>query len=77
MAVKKVRFSKKTFTPKIPEQCSLCRHRNITPRIRQMDICINCTKIVCDSCLNTMSLCVECEEYLFDVDSDTGIMCPS
>lgn len=65
---KKVTFTPDTKDPPIPEKCSCCGHRNIIPRIREMDMCMNCFKTICETCLTSMDICTDCKLELFDSD---------
>ncbi len=57
---KQVSFAPETKNPQVTEKCSYCKHRNIIPQIREMDLCMICFKIVCSECRNDTGLCTNC-----------------
>nr|QBK87820.1 MAG: hypothetical protein LCMAC202_01660 [Marseillevirus LCMAC202] len=70
---KTVTFTADTKNPPVSEKCSSCGHRNIIPRIREMDLCMECFKLTCNYCITSMSICVECEYELLETDTPKGI----
>lgn len=62
---KSVSFEPGTYSPPPAECCPICKYRNITPKIRDMHICLDCYNRVCEECFTTMSICKLCYEELF------------
>ena len=69
---KTVTFTADTKDPPPTERCSCCGHRNIIPRIREMDLCMECFKNTCSECLTSMGICASCESELLEIDSRRG-----
>ena len=76
---KTVRFTEDTADPPIPKKCFCCGHRNISPKIRDIDLCMECFEETCEVCKNDMGICWECldkhddliyyiEEYIHSMD---------
>lgn len=48
MTRKKVRI--RAVSPPRTEKCYICKHRNISPHLREMVSCTECAKLVCIMC---------------------------
>lgn len=72
-AKKTVSFSVDVIDPPTPDQCHICKYRNIKPQIRQMDYCEDCEKQTCLLCLTNMKICLTCDRELFSVIESTNL----
>lgn len=63
---KTVKFAEDTIDPPITERCACCTHRNIIPKIREMDLCLECFRQICSECLSTIGICDDCMDDLFE-----------
>jgi len=68
MKPKTVTFSPDTYSPAPAELCDCCGHRNIIPKIKELFICAECYNRICGDCMNTLRICLDCEEELFNSD---------
>ena len=66
---KTVTFTEDTKDPPVAERCSCCGHRNIIPRIREMESCMECFNQTCSECYTSMFICIECEQELLDSEA--------
>lgn len=60
--MKKVSFHPETITPKKTIYCHNCRHRNIPPKIKDIFVCMICSKQYCIDCITSsfFIICVNC-----------------
>lgn len=65
MTTKHVTWSTDTIDPPEADKCACCGHRNIIPQIRPMELCMECFRLTCIGCWNSMGICKVCEEELF------------
>jgi len=63
---KTVTFTSNTYSPPPAEHCKCCKHYNIKPKIRVFFECVECHSKVCAECFNTLLICLDCEEELFN-----------
>ncbi len=71
--IKTVTFTVDTINPRVSEKCSCCGHRNIIPRIREMDLCMVCFKLNCTDCITSIGICVACKCELLEIDIPRSI----
>ena len=66
MLRKKVTFTNDTIDTKETIKCNSCYHRNITPKIKEMESCLFCGYSICIDCIKFGLICRKC--YFLDFE---------